>query len=315
MGAVRAIFLGISQSMFQQNGYTGLIFLLGVFLSSPWVGLAALLGVTASTATAWAIGAERHLVLVGVYGFNGFFAGVALGSIFSPSPLLWMVVVIAGALSTLLMHALHRLLGRIQLPALSAPFVCVLWLILFSVIHVGRLAYAQGPVAGVSGHLLSDTTLAWAGQFTNRQDIAGLLLNGTLRGVSQIFYQDDLIAGLIFLLGLSVSTTRAAMVAAAGSFTGALTALLIGAPDLAIFHGIYGFNSVLSALAVITLSQKPGWRAIAMALLCAAFAAIATSVMIPLSQSAGLPALSAPFCVASWMFLLALRRRHSSQAG
>ncbi|MFJ2990626.1 urea transporter [Collimonas sp. NPDC087041] len=315
MDAVRAMFLGISQSMFQQNGYTGLIFLLGVFLSSPWVGLTALLGVLASTATGWAIGAERSLVLGGVYGFNGFFAGVALGSIFSPTAELWMVVVVAGALSALLMHALHRLLGRFHLPALSAPFVCVLWLVLLAVVHVGRLAYAQGAVSGVSGHLLSDAALAWTARFTNRQDIAGLLLNGTLRGVSQIFYQDDVLAGLIFLLGLSVSSMRAAAVAAIASFTGALTALLIGAPDLAILHGIYGFNSVLSALAVITLSQKPGWQAIGIALLCAAFAAIATSVMIPLSQSAGLPALSAPFCVAAWMFLLALQKRRASQAG
>ena len=312
MDGLRALFFGVSQSVFQQNGYTGLILLSGVFLSSPWVGLAALLGVLTSTLVAWAIGAERGLILAGVYGFNGFFSGLALGSLFSPTPELWAVVALAGALSAVLTYAFLRLLRRMGLPALSAPFVCVLWLILLAVVHIGRLAYAQGPAIGISGQLLPDAARAWNEQFNNGHYLFSLILNGTLRGVSQIFYQDDLIAGCIFLLGISVSSTRAAMLAAAGSLTGAVVALLIGAPDAAVFHGVYGFNATLSALAVATLVPKPGWKPVATALLCSAAAAIVTGAMLPLSRFAGLPALSAPFCVASWMFLLALQRRRAS---
>lgn len=307
-----ASFFGVSQSVFQQNGYTGLILLSGVFLSSPWVGLAALLGVVTSTSAAWAIGIERSLILAGVYGFNGFFSGIALGSIFSTTPELWVVVALAGALSAVLTYAFLLLLGRMGLPALSAPFVCVLWLTLLAVVHIGRLAYTQGPAVGISGQLLPDAARAWTDQFTNGHYTFGLLLNGTLRGVSQIFYQDDLIAGCIFLLGISANSARAAMLAAAGSLTGAVVALLIGAPDSAVFHGLYGFNATLSALAVATLIPKPGWKPVVTALLCSAVAAIATGAMMPLSRFAGLPALSAPFCLASWMFLLALQRRRAS---
>lgn len=309
MDGLRALFLGVSQSVFQQNGYTGLVLLFGVFLSSPWLGLAAVLGLLTSTSVAWAIGAERGLILSGVYGFNGFFAGLALASFLNPNLWLWMIVAIAGALSAALMYALQRLLGRIRLPALSAPFVCVLWLILITVMQVGHLAHAQGPVAGIGERLLTDAARAWTDRFTNGQDTASILLNGTLRGISQIFYQDDLVAGVIILLGLLANSTRAAMLAAAGSLTGALIALLIGAADPAVFHGLYGFNSALSALAVGTIIiRKPGWQTLIAALLCAALAALATGAMIPLSRSAGLPALSAPFCLSSWIFLLALQR-------
>jgi len=312
MDGVRAIFFGVSQSVFQQNVYTGLILLSGVFLCSPWVGLAALLGLLTSTSVAWAIGAERGLLLSGVYGFNGFFSGIALGSLFQPNPELWIVVVFAGALSAILTYALHRLLGRIHLPALSAPFVCVLWLILLSVVQAGLLTHAQTAVPGLGERWMTDATRAWTEQFTNGQDTASLLLSGTLRGISQIFYQDDPIAGVIFLLALLINSPRAAMVAAAGSLTGSLTALLIGASSSAVFHGVYGFNSTLSALAIWTLIQKPGWQNLIAALLCSAVAAMATCAMIPLSRSVGLPVLSAPFCLASWIFLLALRERRSS---
>jgi urea transporter len=311
MDGLRALFLGVSQSVFQQNGYTGLVLLLGVFLSSPWLGLAALLGLLTSTSVAWAIGAERGLILSGVYGFNGFFAGLALASFFNPNPALWIIVAIAGALSAALTYALHRLLGRIHLPPLSAPFVCVLWLILLSVMQVGGLAHAQGPVPGVGDRWLTDAARAWTDQLTNGQDTASLLLNGTLRGISQIFFQDDLVAGFIFLFGLLANSTRAALLAAAGSLTGSLIALLlIGAADPAVFHGLYGFNSALSALAVGTLIGKPGWRTLIAALLCSAVAAIATGAMIPLLRPAGLSALSAPFCLSSWIFLLALQEQH-----
>src|SRR5207245_698644 len=59
MDGLRALFLGVSQSVFQQNGYTGLVLLFGVFLGSPWLGLAALLGLLTSTSAAWALGGGR----------------------------------------------------------------------------------------------------------------------------------------------------------------------------------------------------------------------------------------------------------------
>ncbi len=307
MDGLRALFFGVSQSVFQQNGYTGLVLLLGIFLGSPWLGLAALLGLLTSTSVAWAIGAERGLILSGVYGFNGFFSGLALASFLNPNPGLWMIVAVAGALSAALTYALHRLPGRLHLPPLSAPFVGVLWLILLSVMQLGGLVYAQGPVPRLGERWLTDAARAWTEPFTNGQDSTSLLLNGTLRGIGQIFFQDDLVAGFIFLLGLLANSSRAAMLAAAGSLTGCLTALLIGAADSAVFHGLYGFNSALSALAVGTLIVKPGCRTLMAALLCAAVAAIATGAMIPLLRPAGLPALSAPFCLSSWMFLLALQ--------
>ncbi|WP_166364770.1 urea transporter [Pseudomonas akapageensis] len=307
---VRALFFGISQSVFQQNGYTGLILLGGVFLSSPRAGLAALLGLFTSTGLAWAMGAERGLVLIGVYGFNGFFSGLAVASFLEPIPGLWLVVAIGGALAAVLTTALRRLLGRWQLPVLSAPFVCVMWLILLLAIQFDGLAHAADPLPGLAQRWLAASARPWWELLTNEQGIASVLLNGTLRGVSQIFCQDDPLVGLIFLIGLLASSARAATLAAAGALTGTLVALLIGAQDWAIFHGLYGFNSVLSALAVLTLSAKPGWRTPIAALLCAAVAAIATGVMIPLLRPAGLLVLSAPFCLASWTFLLALQERH-----
>ncbi len=315
MDGVRALFLGVSQSVFQQNGYTGLVLLCGVFLSSPWLGLAALLGLLTSTSVAWAIGAERALVLSGVYGFNGFFAGLALASFLSPNLGLWIIVAFAGALSAVLTAALDRRPGRSHLPLLSAPFVCVLWLILLLVMQVGALglglAHAQAaPVPGLGERWLTASARAWTDQSPNGQSITGnLLLNGTLRGIGQIFFQDDLIAGFIVLLGLLANSARAALLAVAGALTGSLVAMLIGAADSAVFHGFYGFNSALSALAVGTIVGKPGWRTPLAALLCAAVAAIATAAMIPLLRSAGLPALSAPFCISSWLFILALREQ------
>jgi len=308
MVVLRTLSFGISQSVFQQNGYTGLIVLCGVFLASPWLGLAALLGLLASTSAAWAMGAERALILSGVYGFNGFFAGLALSSFFGHNPWLWMIVTVAGALTT----ALHWAAGRTRLPLLSAPFVCALWLILPALMTSGGLVPPQAPV-GLTERLLTDSAREWSDQLASGQISAGLVLaNGTLRGISQIFFQDDVLAGLIVLLGLLASSYRAALLAAAGALTGSVVALLMGAGDVAVFHGFYGFNSVLSALAVATLVGKPGWRTALAALLCAAVAAVAAAAMVPLLRPARLPALSAPFCLASWLFLLALQERRPS---
>jgi urea transporter len=55
------ILRGIGQVMLQNNSYTGLFFLIGIFYHSIMFGMVVLLGTSISTSTAIFFGANRHL--------------------------------------------------------------------------------------------------------------------------------------------------------------------------------------------------------------------------------------------------------------
>ena len=125
-----------------------------------------------------------------------------------------------------------------------------------------------------------------------------------LNGISQVFLIKSWITGLLFLAGLAVSNIRAAIWAAAGSAIGLVIALVWQGPGQDIANGLYGFSAVLTAIALGATFCNSTWRAA----LWAVFGTIAT-VFVQAAMNAffapmGLPTLTGPFCVATWIFLL-----------
>ncbi len=125
--------------MLQNNSYTGLLFLLGVFYSSTLSGLAVLLGTVASTATAMLLGVERTDVRAGLFGFNGALVAIALLYFLEPSALVFGYVVLAAACTTVMMSALMTFLDKWGIPALTAPFVFTTVLFILACARFGRL--------------------------------------------------------------------------------------------------------------------------------------------------------------------------------
>lgn len=61
---------GIGQVMFQNNAFSGLLMLIGIFLNSWEMGILALSGNMISTLTAYFSGYGRDDIKDGLYGFN-----------------------------------------------------------------------------------------------------------------------------------------------------------------------------------------------------------------------------------------------------
>src|SRR5919197_5438036 len=123
LGIVDALLRGTGQVMFQNNPLTGLIFLAGIFVNSGKLGGLGLLGLEASTLTAYFLGADRALIRNGLFGFNGILVGIGLGFFLNYNGLLIGYIILGGALSTVAMMGLANLFSVWDMPALTAPFV------------------------------------------------------------------------------------------------------------------------------------------------------------------------------------------------
>lgn len=300
------ILRGVSQVMLQDNRYAGALFLAGLFWNAWLFGCAALAGTIASTVTAAWAGYDRQRIASGLYGFNGALVGIALLYFLRPDALTWICVIFAAAGSTVLAGALETLLRRSRLPAFTAPFVFVSWGVFLAAARFGRLHSTDLlPQAGLPQGTAVEGTVTVA-----------TLASSVLQGVAEVFFQGNLVTGALFVAGLLVASWRAATAAVLGAFTGALVAWALGAAEPAIRAGAFGFNGVLVAIALASILGTCTWRAVAalaLALLATPFAYAACTAAL---QPFGLPTLTFPFVVVTWIWLQAARgaRRRAAAA-
>ena len=98
------ILRGIGQVMFQNNIYSGFLFLVGIFFNSWLLGLAALSGTLISTCSALILRYPREDVKNGLYGFNGALTGIAILCFFEVSLTTILALIIGAVLSSIIMY-------------------------------------------------------------------------------------------------------------------------------------------------------------------------------------------------------------------
>ena len=89
---------------------------------------------------------------------------------------------------------------------------------------------------------------------------AATLAEGLLNGIAQVFFQGSTITGVLFTIGLLVSSRVACAAALGGSFIAMLVAWGMGAAEPAIRAGAFGFNGVLTAIALVGVVFRAGCR-------------------------------------------------------
>ncbi len=304
-GMADAVLRGLGQVMFQNNSYTGVLFLLGIAVNSRVLALAALLGSAVATLAAAGLGAERVLLRSGMFGFNGALVAIALLTFLEPGALTWLCVVLAAVCATLLMAALLEAFAQWSLPALTAPFVLVALLFFLAAARFGRLlTTGQLPTAALPANAVVEGVVT-----------AATVGEGVLRGIGQVFFQANLLSGVLFALGLLAASRRACVMALVGALAGALVAWGMGAAEPAIRAGMFGFNSALTAIALGSVFLPGGWRTSAYALLGAVLAPFVAAACTAAFAPVGMPAMTLPFVLTTWLFLLASRKFSRLRAG
>lgn len=291
---------GIAQVMLQNNPLTGALFLAAIvwasYAADAWrLAIAAILAVVVATLTALWLRTDRTEVEAGLHGYNATLVGLALATFLAPGALLWLYVVLGSVVSVVATRATFNALKPWDLPALTAPFVFVAWLMLL----------ASYGFAGLSGTSLPSGAVVGAYQpYHNAPlDILGFV-QGVFKSISQVFLKADGIAALLLVTGLFVSSPAAAAFAVGGATLAVATAHLLGAESDLITGGLLGFSPVLTAITLGTVSYRPSLRVAGYAALGTAFTVVVQAAMNVALTPMAIPALTAPFVLVSWLFLL-----------
>ncbi|HTN68790.1 MAG TPA: urea transporter [Dysgonamonadaceae bacterium] len=260
---------GIGQVMFQNNIYSGILFLGGIFYNSWQLGLAALFGTIISTTTARILKYPKEDTQNGLYGFNGTLTGIAVLCFFEINAATILAIIIGAALSTFIMHYLKKIT-----PPFTAPFVIATWFVIYSLLFVFKFP------------LLSSSELT--GNVIN-------ILSASSNSLGQVMFQKNVITGLFFLLAIFINNKMMAVYAVYAAVLGSLTGLLFLAPISVVNEGLMGYNAILCAIALTGKRWKDFlWITIAIIL--------STLLNIGLAMT-GIITLTAPFVVTTWVVL------------
>ncbi len=291
---------GVGQVMFQDNPLTGLVFLAAIAWGAIAAGdapvlIAGLLGVVAATWTAIWLRADEGALKAGLYGYNGVLVGLALATFLAPGPALWVYVALGAAVSTVATLGTAGALKPLGAPALTFPFVAVTWILLLATYGFAGLSGAGLPAAGFVAPFEPAATLA-AGP--------GTFLEAVFLSIAQVFLKASVVSALLLLAGLAVSSIPAALFALGGAVLAVAVAHGFGAESDLVTQGLLGFSPVLTAVALGAAFRRPGLHATAYAALGVVFTVVAQAALDVALRPFAIPALTAPFILVSWMFLL-----------
>lgn len=291
---------GIAQVMLQNNPLTGALFLAaiawGAFAAgAPEVLFGGLLALLTSTFTAMWLRVDMQGLHDGLYGYNAVLVGLALPTFLQPSPMLWSYVVLGGAVSVVATLATANLIRTWHLSALTFPFVIVTWALLLAAFAFDGVGGTAPPYAGEVTPL--DPAV------THPLDLAAFAA-GVYHSISQVFLKASAVSALLFLAGLAVSSIPAALFALGGAVLAVISAHWLGAESDLVSAGLLGFSPVLTAITIGTVFYEPGLRVALYAALATVFTVIVQAAMNVAFAPLGVPALTAPFVLTAWLFLL-----------
>jgi urea transporter len=228
-----------------------------------------LAGSAIGTATAWAFKFDKAEIAAGLYGFNSALVGIATLFFFRPSVISIGLLILGCVVAAPLTWLMRR---HVPFPTYTTPFILTTWGLYFL-----GLALGAGQVEPSSE------------PFT-----AGFLA-AVGHGIGQVMFQACIWTALLFLIGIAISNWQHALWVIAGSLLGMVVGIYHhdSAEEVAAL-GLYGYNATLAAIALFLWRRSLVWP----------FLGILLSV--PLTEYAPnlpLPALTAPFVLATWLVL------------
>lgn len=299
---VRTTFRGIGQVMFQQNAWTGLLFWAGIIWGSyashtPAVAWGALVAVVASTFAGYLMGADDATDGdEGLWGFNGVLVGCAFPTFLGNTWQMWVALIFCSMCTTWVRRGFNNVMAPWKVNSFTFPFVFMTWVFLLA----ARYFHGLDPVS------LSAPALTLEGVPAGLDLSFGSLVVYWLKGIAQVFLIDSWVTGIFFLAALAVSSGWAALYAALSSAVALAVSIAFGCDPATITSGLFGFSATLTGIAVGTVFHKVNLRSALWTL-----AAVIATQFVQMGMDAfmlplGIPTLTGPFCITTWLFLLPL---------
>ncbi|RIO44759.1 urea transporter [Staphylococcus saprophyticus] len=291
MDAIRIVLKNISQVLLLNNAWTGLFILLGLFIGSWKVGVMALIASVIALLLAKRTNYSEEEINTGLSGFNPVLTAIALTLFLVPKWYSLIIILVAIIITMPIGSAFREFFKPFGVPMLTMPYVFVSWLIL--------LMSFQFKFVNADVNILPNAIqeIQFSGHHIQ-------FINAFLSGFSEIFLLKSVLAGTLILIGIFIASRKAGVYAIVANLIGFLAVIVLGANHDQINEGLFGYNVILTVLALGIAFRTRIQRPISIVLgilLTVVIHAGMTTLLTPY----GLPVFTLPFIIATWIMLFA----------
>ncbi|ERM57298.1 MULTISPECIES: urea transporter [Vibrio] len=285
---LKGLLNGIGQVYFTPSVMTSLLLLLAISIESLALACLTLLGASCSYALVFYIftfsntNKSADNISSGMYALNGALIGLFIGNFFGVTPLLVLVTVF-GALLTVPIANIVFSFKKYR--AYTSAFVLTSWLIYVIQSTLDLSAFATPTSVFVP--IISIEQGSWF-------NLSAVVIP-LLKGISQVSFIENALSGLVILIAIALNNLKHALWVVASVVLSTAFSHIIGASGALIEQGLYGYNAILSTLALVLYTRIP-WPLILLGIL------LSSLITLGFHELSLLP-LTAPFILSTWVIV------------
>ncbi|MCX6229447.1 MAG: urea transporter [Bacteroidia bacterium] len=300
------------------NSYSAIFFLknrvlatviLAVSFFNFFAGLSGIIAVITTVLFANTMGFDKFQIRNGYLSFNALLVGIGMGTFFDPGFVFFSLLLLASLTTLIISVTMGGWLYKYGLPFLSIPFVITFWFITLPASQFTNLGLTQHSIFWINEvYAVGGNSLVELFQKIDNLPIHNML-NIYLRSISSIFFQDNLIAGVLLAIALLISSRIAFSLSIIGFVSAYLFAKFTGSAAASLTYYNIGANYMMTAIAVGGFFTIPSKQSYLWSILLVPLTSL---ILLFLSQLAGfahLPVFSLPFSIVVILFIYFLKLR------
>jgi urea transporter/murein DD-endopeptidase MepM/ murein hydrolase activator NlpD len=270
---------------------------------NPYAGLAGLIATLFAIVLSYFTGLDQSFIQKGTYSYNALIIGIGLGSIYYFSTAFWLLLVVVVIFSVVLSVIFQSKLGRYGLPFLTLPFVICLWLVLlvtkdFEAIHFTfRNIYWLNDLYAIGDQKLVNFIM-----FMEKLNMPPLL-STFFRALSSLYFQDNILAGLLIAMGILIHSRIVFSLIIIGFLSAYCFNNIVMAHPEGMNYYLIGGNFILTSVAVGGFFVVPSFHSYLWAVISVPITFLIVMALGALTAPWHLPVYSMPFCITVFCLL------------
>lgn len=246
---VEAILTSYSQIFFTENKILAVLLLVVSFIDW-WTGLSGLIAVLTAVLLSRVFGYSEILTRKGFYSFNALLVGLGIGTYFLPGIEVLLLIVVGGTIAFFSTVVLMGFFAKYKLPFLSIPFLLAMWLLLLAFPSFSSIAlnmetlYPSNMFFKLGGNALVIIIDGLNNLFIDTGFDTYFLSLGA------IFFQFNILAGVLISIGLLIHSRVNFLLSLVGFFVAYWLYSFLGMYTGSLNYTYYGFNFILSTIAI-----------------------------------------------------------------
>lgn len=305
---IPAILNSYSVIFFLNNRFMAIAVLLATFLNF-YAGLSGLIAVVIAVLLANSLGFDKVQLRNGVLSFNALITGIGLGTYFDPGVVFFTLLALSAVLTLIISVAMGGWLFKYGLPYLSIPFVLTFWFVVLPSSLYENLGLTQRNIFWINElYSVGGNSLLSIFQYVESWELNNLL-EIYLRSLSSIFFQNNLITGIILAVVLLFSSRIFFSLSVLGFISAYIFAQFSGSEAASITYYNIGANFMMVAIAIGGFFVIPSKYSYLWTILLVPLTSIVLVFFTKLFSFIQLPVFSLPYSFITILFVHFLQQR------